>query len=485
MNHKSFCYGVLGLIWAASWGAAAGADAPSKGKAGEPVAAPKKTPAQAERAPVCRQLSSGVVQDRSPCWSPDGKQIAFQRDWQVWVMDADGSGQRQLTKGKHRSGSPVWSPDGKLIAFHSDRRSGVPVEAGGNWDLWLMDRNGELAKLIAGDKGNEEFPYWSPDGSRISFHYRRMGPGHEFYVIGLDGAQVAHPTIGERDDVFAAWSPDGKQFALTSAESGQLGAHANLFLMDTEGKDRVSLTEGAFVDFRPCWSPDGKRVAFWAHADHGESITYTVDVASGKAASSHATTGQMPKYFAAHSPSWTADGTALIGPLAYSRNAAKEVGLTVWSGAGQVKRQIPLPIKLDAFGSTDNALGGIGNVAWSPDKKAIAATAYVSGQTKLCLVDSLGKRGKVAAGKLLGPGMWLDAKRYWFLKESGTNPLDAQVAPHISDPYGTVLPAKESFPVVPVGQHVLSGDRRWLAMCGPEFGDKGLWVVNLDRLQPE
>ena len=336
-------------------------------------------------------------------------------------------------------------------------------------------------------------PAFSRKGSRLAFYSDGL------FVVDLPAGEPRKVADieGWRWQATPAWSPDGQWLCFTNGKGLRLvkadGTGERALVKEWPAMPQLqklgipsAKPQKWFVIHRsPVWSPNGKRIAFWAHADHGESITYTVDVASGKAASSHATTGQMPRYFAAHPPAWTADGTALIGPLAYSRSAAKEVGLTVWSGAGQVKRQIPLPIKLDAFGSTDNALGGIRNVAWSPDKKAVAVTARVSGQIKLCLVDAQGKRGKVAAGKLLGPGMWLDAKRYWFLKESGTNPIDAQVAPHISDPHGTVLPAKERFPIVPVGMHVLSGDRRWLAMCGREFGEKGMWVVDLRKLNDE
>ncbi len=284
MRHKSFRYSIFlccGLI-------VSGVDlngAEGKARGPKPATVPTKPAAAKPKAklvaPAPKQLTSGVVDDRSPCWSPDGKLIAFQRDWQVWVMNADGSGQRQLTKGPHKSGFPTWSPDGKLIAFHSNRRSGLDVSKGGNWDLWLMDKDGELAKLIAGDKGNEEFPYWSPDGQKLSFHYRRMGPGHEVYVIDLDGKELAHPTIGERDDVFPMWSPDGKSFALASAEPGMLGKASAIVVMDIETGKRTALTDGRFSAMRPCWSPDGHTIAFQSNRAGNEDI-WSVNVATKK-----------------------------------------------------------------------------------------------------------------------------------------------------------------------------------------------------------
>ena len=71
------------------------------------------------------------VPDSHPTWSPDGMQIAFSRqefhgNVQIYVMNADGSGQtRLLTATYPRDAHPAWSPNGTRIAFSSDRD--------GNW----------------------------------------------------------------------------------------------------------------------------------------------------------------------------------------------------------------------------------------------------------------------------------------------------------------------------------------------------------------
>ena len=46
-----------------------------------------------------------------PSWSPDGAKLAFERQSDIYVMNADGSGQQNLTRGAgRRESSPVWSP---------------------------------------------------------------------------------------------------------------------------------------------------------------------------------------------------------------------------------------------------------------------------------------------------------------------------------------------------------------------------------------
>jgi Tol biopolymer transport system component len=76
--------------------------------------------------------------DTAPAVSPDGKQIAFmsQRDgdWNIYVVNSDGTGLKQLTDDPADDGLPAWSPDGKAIAFVSSR--------GGPWAVWAMSPEG-------------------------------------------------------------------------------------------------------------------------------------------------------------------------------------------------------------------------------------------------------------------------------------------------------------------------------------------------------
>ncbi len=94
------------------------------------------------------------VKDHSPAISPDGQRIAvtyWQADhWEIEAVNADGSGRAQLTKTPIRAildqqvkgqipkywnnASPAWSPDGSQIAFATDRT--------GQWEIWIMNADG-------------------------------------------------------------------------------------------------------------------------------------------------------------------------------------------------------------------------------------------------------------------------------------------------------------------------------------------------------
>lgn len=92
--------------------------------------------------------------DNSPAFSPDGQQIVFMGrahdHWEIFVMNADGSGRRQVTQGDTGEGrptnsvAPAWSPDGERIAFVSDRQ--------GPWRIFVMGKDGSEPAALFGQE---------------------------------------------------------------------------------------------------------------------------------------------------------------------------------------------------------------------------------------------------------------------------------------------------------------------------------------------
>jgi tol-pal system beta propeller repeat protein TolB len=100
---------------------------------------------------TCRQ------RETRPHWSPDGTTIVFTKPgangWQIYVMNADGTGVRPLTDGPGRNHSPTWSPDGTEIAFISTRD--------GNAELYVMSSDGSnQTRLTRTSRGEESQPAW-------------------------------------------------------------------------------------------------------------------------------------------------------------------------------------------------------------------------------------------------------------------------------------------------------------------------------------
>ncbi len=91
--------------------------------------------------------------DTAATVSPDGERIAFMSrrdgDWNIYVVNNDGTELRQLTDDAAQDGLPTWSPDGEVIAFVSDR--------GGPWAMWAVTPNGGGKRQLFTMEG-------SPDG---------------------------------------------------------------------------------------------------------------------------------------------------------------------------------------------------------------------------------------------------------------------------------------------------------------------------------
>src|SRR6266581_2327165 len=79
----------------------------------------------------------------------------------VFIIRTDGTNLRDLTEDNYRNdGWPRWSPDGKRIVFTSRRT--------GNYELWVINRDGSALQQLTKSSGGHYSP-WSPDGSMIAY----------------------------------------------------------------------------------------------------------------------------------------------------------------------------------------------------------------------------------------------------------------------------------------------------------------------------
>ena len=93
-------------------------------------------------------------------FSPDGSKIAFysNRDgnYEIYVMNADGSEQTNLTNNPADDSQPSFSSDGKKIAFVTDRyRQGL-------FEIYVMNADGSEQKNITNNPAYDGYPFWSP-----------------------------------------------------------------------------------------------------------------------------------------------------------------------------------------------------------------------------------------------------------------------------------------------------------------------------------
>ena len=106
------------------------------------------------------QLTFDSANDSRGIWSPDCSKIVFQSNrtgqYEIWIMDADGSNQTQLTFTPNGEWSiyPVWSPDGNQILFSSSR------DNSGYWDLFTMNSDGSNVVNITNTGEAEQWSDW-------------------------------------------------------------------------------------------------------------------------------------------------------------------------------------------------------------------------------------------------------------------------------------------------------------------------------------
>ena len=114
-------------------------------------------------------LTSGFGDAFDPAWSPDGSKIAFVSsreglDDEIFVMDADGSNPVRLTDSPGVDQGPAWSPDGTKISFHSKRgRSEIfGIRRGDDFDIYVMNSDGSNPVQITDDPREDANAVWSP-----------------------------------------------------------------------------------------------------------------------------------------------------------------------------------------------------------------------------------------------------------------------------------------------------------------------------------
>ena len=148
------------------------------------------------------------VLDQFPEWSPNGKQLAIHRDFDLYLIDADGANPLQLTnpiESPDRDQMASFSPNGERLAWMSLRRGYTSVFT---LDLANPAIQVELTPKppeIPNSQWGSRSPAWSRDGRHIYFTSRRPGSlGEDIYVMNADGSGVTPLVIAPGSDADAA-----------------------------------------------------------------------------------------------------------------------------------------------------------------------------------------------------------------------------------------------------------------------------------------
>jgi hypothetical protein len=191
-----------------------------------------------------------LLQDaQDAAYSPDGTFVAFSRAGDLWLANADGSGERRLAATPNvEEWKPSWLPSGTAIVY--------TASVAGRRQVRVFRLPTGPSQRLAGSNG-EEYGGSVSRGGRLGFVSTRSGVP-AVYVAQSDGTGAAPfdttaPATPFADVHDLAWSPDGKALAYVADQAD--GTHA--IVVDT-GSAQAPLPAGE----SPVWSPAGTRVAF-------------------------------------------------------------------------------------------------------------------------------------------------------------------------------------------------------------------------------
>jgi Tol biopolymer transport system component len=102
---------------------------------------------------------------RHPALSPDARRIAFDWHGDLWICPVEGGAAERVTEDPADEQKPCWSPDGKSLAFSSDKA--------GNRDLYVIDLASRRVRQLTYHSSDDDAPAWSPDGQWIAFQSNR------------------------------------------------------------------------------------------------------------------------------------------------------------------------------------------------------------------------------------------------------------------------------------------------------------------------
>jgi TolB protein len=215
-----------------------------------------------------KQLISYPVMEVDPAWSPDGQKIVFvslrdslvdphhcggdECNYEIYIMDSNGSNIQRLTDNPGYDGEPSWSPDSKQITFTSSRN--------GKDEIYIMNSDGSDITQITNNLAINSHPSWSPIGRQIVFA-SNLGGNHDIYVMNIDGSNLKRLTFSKGDNSEPSWSADGRRIIFISTrdnpdiETCKYYCNDEIYVMESDGTSVIRLTNTAGIESAPVWQP--------------------------------------------------------------------------------------------------------------------------------------------------------------------------------------------------------------------------------------
>ena len=166
-------------------------------------------------------------------------------DLDIYTMRIDGTGIKRLTFQPGYDGGPFFSPDGTKIVYRAWHPAdtalanyrellGQRLVRPNRMEIWVMNADGSGQHQITNLGGANFAPFFTPDGRRIIFSSNYKNPrsrNFELYLVNADGSNLEQVTNHPEFDGFPMFSPDGQSLVWASGRSSREG-ELNLFIAE-------------------------------------------------------------------------------------------------------------------------------------------------------------------------------------------------------------------------------------------------------------
>jgi eukaryotic-like serine/threonine-protein kinase len=386
-----------------------------------------------------RRLGDAVA--HVAAWSPDGKQLAYARDGEVFFADADGSNARKIATMKNIVSGLAVSPDDAEVRVETEEisQSGTSVVAGER-SIWTVSTKESSPQPLVPDwpgSSNQCCGRWISDGKYFIFQsggqiwalpnggslfgskpkavqltaspMQLQSPlpskdGKKLFLVGMTfrgeltsfDAKTGKPSLF-LGGISADWmqaSRDGKQVVYVSYPQG------DMWKSNIDGTNRVQLTFGPIKPVLPRWSPDGQTILFFdfPRGSNHPGKMYVIPAAGGDPRELLPNDTQNEQ-----DPTWSADGKRIaFGGDANDANSINGPAIRILDvQSGQVST---LPGSEKMF-----------SPRWSPDGRYLAA--MTSDSSHLMLFDFQTQKWKEIGKGTLSWINWSSDSRYLYLKD--------------------------------------------------------------------
>lgn len=269
-----------------------------------------------------RAVSNNLVRCSPPILSNGKTKIAFTTYdnnfyYNLYVIDIDGQNQTFLSKGKQFCGSPVWSPDDNRIAFVKNDNN-----VGGTYDIYTIKADGSNELKLTTQNDNFSPQYFPDNNSLIFSSSNNVWTG--IYKMSLDGSNKQLLTPQNKSFGDPKISPTGNMISITSNDLNG----SQVFVMHSNGNNLKQLTFTVSPSIypgappngnsNPSWSPIGNRLAYVSYVNGSPDIFI---INSNGTGNKRLTDTPLRD----ESPVWTKDGNYILFSSNRNPNIASQI----------------------------------------------------------------------------------------------------------------------------------------------------------------